>query len=370
MQEIYKFYDELGPTKVVHCYEPVSGLRAVLVVDNVAAGPSIGGIRMAPDVSTEECFRLARAMTMKNAAAGLAHGGGKAVVYGDPNMPRADKEQLIRALANALRDIKEYILAPDMGTDEECMAWIKDEIGRVVGLPRELGGIPLDEIGATGFGIRHAAEVAIKQCNFELPGARVVVQGFGAVGKHAARFLVEQGAVLVGACDSRGSIYQPQGLDVAQLIALKDAGKGVVEYPGGQSGDRDAVIDMACDIWIPAARPDVINENNVGRLKTRLVIEGANIPMTHAAEKILQQQGVLVLPDFIVNAGGVICAAMEYKGATQTAALQAIEERLRENTRQVLDVVKSHQVLPRQAAIDLALQRVNKAVSYKRWSVF
>lgn len=370
MQGIYKFYDELGPTKIVHCYEPVSGLRAVLVVDNVAAGPSIGGIRMAPDVSTEECFRLARAMTMKNAAAGLAHGGGKAVVYGDPNMPRGEKELVIRALANALRDIKEYILAPDMGTNEECMAWIKDEIGRVVGLPRELGGIPLDEIGATGYGIRHAAEVAIEECDFDLPGARVVVQGFGAVGKHAARFLVEQGAVLVGACDINGSVYHPQGLDIEKLTALKKAGQSVADYPGGQRGDRDAVIDMECDIWIPAARPDVIDKSNVGRLNTCLVIEGANIPITHAAEKLLHQRGVLVLPDFIVNAGGVICAAMEYKGATQTAALQVIEERLRDNTRQVLDAVKSQQVLPRQAAIDLALHRIRKAVSYKRWSVF
>jgi glutamate dehydrogenase (NAD(P)+) len=370
MEEIYKFYDELGPTKIVHCYEPVSGLRAVLVVDNVAAGPSIGGIRMAPDVSTGECFRLARAMTMKNAAAGLAHGGGKAVVYGDPKMPRGDKERVIRALANALRDIKEYILAPDMGTDEECMAWIKDEIGRVVGLPREIGGIPLDEIGATGFGMRHAAEVAIKECNFALQDARLVVQGFGAVGKHAARFLVEQGAILVGTCDSSGSIYNPQGLNVEQLMTLKDAGQSVVDYPDGQKGARDAVIGMECDIWIPAARPDVIHKDNVGRLKTRLIIEGANIPITHEAERMLHKRGVLVLPDFIVNAGGVICAAMEYRGVTQTAALEAIEERLRENTKQVLDVVKSKKVLPRQAAIDLAMQRIKKAVSYKRWSVF
>ena len=370
MQDIYKFYDELGPTKIVHVYEPRIGLKAVLVVDNVAAGPSIGGIRMAPDVSTEECFRLARAMTMKNAAAGLAHGGGKAVVYGDPKMPHDDKELVIRGLANALRDIKEYILAPDMGTDEECMAWIKDEIGRVVGLPREIGGIPLDDIGATGFGILHAAEVALAECDFELAGARVVIQGFGAVGRHAARFLTAKGAILIGTCDSSGSIHNPQGIDVAKLIALKAAGKRVTDYPDAETGERDAVIDMACDIWIPAARPDVIDQDNVARLETRLVIEGANIPITHEAEATLHRRGILVIPDFIANAGGVICAAMEYKGATETAALAAIEEKLRQNTRQLLDQVRGKQILPRQAAIDLALQRIKRAVSYKRWSVF
>ncbi|MCK5236021.1 MAG: Glu/Leu/Phe/Val dehydrogenase, partial [Deltaproteobacteria bacterium] len=217
MEDIFRFSDELGPTKIIHVYEPSIGLKGVLVVDNVATGPSIGGLRMAADVSTEECVRLARAMTLKNAAAELPHGGGKAVLYGDPRMPIEEKERLIRGMACALRDIKEYIFAPDMGTNEECMAWIKDEIGRVVGLPREVGGIPLDEIGATGWGLSHVAEIAVKRCDFNLKGARVVVQGFGAVGIHAARFLSEKGAVLVGVADSRGSSYNPDGLDIDAL---------------------------------------------------------------------------------------------------------------------------------------------------------
>jgi glutamate dehydrogenase (NAD(P)+) len=164
MADIHRFADELGPAKIIHVYEPSVDLRAVLVVDNVAAGPALGGVRMAPDVTTEECFRLARAMTMKNAAAGLPHGGGKVVLCGDPKMPKPDKERLIRALACSLRDVQEYIFAPDMGTDEECMAWVKDEIGRAVGLPTEVGGIPLDEIGATGWGLCHATEVALQYC--------------------------------------------------------------------------------------------------------------------------------------------------------------------------------------------------------------
>ena len=370
MDDLFRFADEFGPAKVIHVHEPSIGLRAVLVVDNVAAGPSIGGVRMAPDVSTEECFRLARAMTLKNAAAGLPHGGGKAVLYGDPRMPRADKERLVRGLACALRDVQEYIFGPDMGTDEECMAWVKDEIGRSVGLPRELGGIPLDKIGATGWGISHVADVALRYCDFPLAGARVVIQGFGAVGKHAARFLAEKGAILVAAADSLGTLYDPGGLDVALLSELKEAGKSVIDFPTGEKLDRDAVIDIDCDIWIPAARPDVIHEDNVSRLKTRLVIQGANIPFTQGAEKALHARGVLCVPDFIANAGGVICAAMEYRGACQAAAFDAIAEKLRQNSEEVLERVSKDGMLPRDAAMELAVARVRKAMGYRRWGIF
>jgi glutamate dehydrogenase (NAD(P)+) len=370
MTHIFQFADELGPAKIIHVYEPSVGLKAVLVVDNVAAGLALGGVRMASDVSTEECFRLARAMTLKNAAAGLPHGGGKVVLYGDPKMPKPDKERLIRALACSLRNEQEYIFAPDMGTDEECMAWVKDEIGRAVGLPAEIGGIPLDEIGATGWGLCQVTEVALDYCDLKLENARIVLQGFGAVGRPTACFLAAKKAVLVGVADSRGAVYHPDGLEVDELIRLKGAGECVTCDPKGEKLDRDAVIDCDCDIWIPAAQPDVVNEDNVHRLKAKLVIQGANIPFTYGAEKYLHEKGVLCVPDFIANAGGVICAAMEYRGASQTAVFQAIEEKVRHNTRVVLEEAKTKKILPRDAAIALAVQRVKKAMAYKRWSIF
>jgi len=187
MEDDFRFADELGPLKLVRIWRPSVGLKAIVAVDNVACGPSVGGVRMAPDVSAEEAFRLARAMTLKNAAAGLPHGGGKAVIAADPKMPLADKERLIRAFACAIADLAEYIPGPDMGTDERAMGWIKDETGRAVGLPREVGGIPLDEIGATGFGLVAAIEVAASRIGMALNGARVAIQGFGSVGRHAAR---------------------------------------------------------------------------------------------------------------------------------------------------------------------------------------
>lgn len=368
MTQIFDLCDDLGPAKIVHIYDPAVPLKAVVVVDNVAVGPSIGGVRMAPDVSTEECFRLARAMTLKNSAAGLPHGGGKAVLYGDPKLPKPNKERLIRALACALRDIQEYILGPDIGTDEECMAWVKDEIGRAVGLPRELGGIPLDEIGATGWGLRHVAEVAAPYAGFALSGARVVVQGFGAVGKHAARFLNQAGARIVAVSDSRGGIYDPDGLNIHELIALKESAQRVSDYPAGDKLAVDEIVAIECEIWIPAARPDVIHEDNAGRLRTRMILQGANIPVTLGAEEELHRQGVLCIPDFIANAGGVICAAMEYHRATQQAALQAIEERLRHNTRLILEAANETYSAPREVAKQLAISPLNRAMGYRRWA--
>ena len=375
MADILRFADELGPAKIIQVYEPTIDLKAVLVIDNIAMGPAIGGIRMAPDVSIDECMRLARTMTLKNAAAGLSHGGGKTVVYADAKMPKSEKERLIRALACALRNFPEYVMGPDMGTDEECMAWVKDEINcRVTGLPAEAGGIPIDQIGATAWGIRHAIEVALPYCGFpvgfSLAKARLAVQGFGAVGKNAARFLAEQNTILVGAADSQGSVYDPDGLDVNKLIRLKDAGKSVVDYPEGQKFDRDAVVGFDCDILIPAARPDVVNEENMQDLKAKLVVEGANIPLTPAAEKYLHEKGVLCVPDFIANSGGVICAAMEYRGKIESEAIEVIEKMVRTNTRLVLEESRTKNILPREAAMNLAVTRVKKAMSFKRWSIY
>jgi glutamate dehydrogenase (NAD(P)+) len=362
----FRFVDPLGPDKIVEIYEPRIDLKAIVVIDNVACGPAIGGVRMAPDVSVEECFRLARAMTLKNAAAGLAHGGGKSVIFGDPRMAVAEKERTIRAFARAIRDLTDYIPGPDMGTDERCMAWTRDEIGRAVGLPPELGGIPLDDIGATGYGLCAAVDVAKDFCNLTLSGARVAVQGFGAVGRHAARFLAEKGAVLVAASDSTGTLVDPAGIDVARLIAHKSAGRKVTEFGAGTKLGVEAIIDVDCDIWIPAARPDVLHAGNAGRIKAKLVPQGANIPATADAEAMMHERGILVVPDFIANAGGVICAAVEYHGGTQSVAFATIDERIRANTRRVLDDAAKTGQRPREAAVDLARRRVRQAMTYRR----
>jgi len=268
----------------------------------------------------------------------------------------------------AIGPLTDYIPGPDMGTNETCMAWIKDEIGRSVGLPREIGGIPLDEIGATGFGVAICAEVAQEFAGLDLDGARVAIQGFGSVGQHAARFLRDRGAYVVAAADSGGTVIDPSGLDLETLTGLKRKGGSVTDYDGGETGTPYAVIDVECDIWIPAARPDVIRRDNVDRLNTRMVLQGANVPVTLDAESVLHQRGILSVPDFIANAGGVICAAVEYHGGTQGGAFAAIEEKIRFNTHEVLRNAKDAGTPPRTAAIKLADQRLRRAMTFSRWS--
>lgn len=367
MEDLFGFADPFGPAKIIHIHRPSLNLRAIVVIDNTACGPAVGGVRMSPDVSAEECFRLARAMTWKNATAGLPHGGGKSVIFSDPRMPTEQKEQVIRAFADAIRDLLDYVPGPDMGTDELCMGWIKDETGRAVGLPAAIGGIPLDEIGATGFGLAACVDVARTFVDLELKGARVVVQGFGAVGKHAARFLAEKGAILVGASDTSGTLTDSAGLDVAALIALKDEGRSLRDHPRGEMLDADAILDIDCEIWIPAARPDVVRADNVARLRARLVPQGANIPCTPEAERVLHERGILTVPDFIANAGGVICAATEYRGGTQHAAFEYIDERIRTNTRLIIEDSQRSGEIPRQAALALAERRVRVATRTRRW---
>ncbi len=363
---IFAYCDEIGPKAIVHVHEPTVGLKGIVVIDNVAAGPAIGGTRMAPDVSLDECFRLARAMTLKNASAGLPHGGAKSVIAADPLMEPAKKEQVIRAFARAIRPLTDYVPGPDMGTNEYAMALIKDEGGQCAGLPKEIGGIPLDVIGATGYGVVASADVAMRSMGKTLEGARVVVQGFGAVGAHAARYFDKAGAVIVGAADLSGSVYNADGLDVAEMIAHKSEG-GVGHFEGGEHFDRDAVIGFDCDILVPAARPDVIRADNEAEVKAPLIVPGANIGITDEAEAILHARNVLCVPDFIANAGGVICAAVEYGGGTEAQVFPIIDEKIRANTEETLGRAERERILPREAATQIAHERLFAAMRYRRF---
>lgn len=365
IEKIFEFADEIGPEKIVHLYEPRTKMKAIVVVDNVAAGPAIGGVRMAPDVTTTEVRRLARAMTYKNVMAGLPHGGGKSGIIADPKTQ--NKEHIIRLFARAIKSLEEYIPGPDMGTDEASMAHIYDEIARAVGLPRELGGIPLDEIGATGYGVAQCTEVAKDYINLDLNGARLTIEGFGNVGKPAARYLSEKGMILVGASDSKGTIYNPKGLKIEELIRIKDTTGSVINYKDGEVLKTSDLLMISTDIFVPAARPDVITEANSDVLDAKLVIEGANIPITENAEKMLYDRGILVIPDFVANAGGVITASVEYHGGTETQAFERIKSTIPRNTKEILDKVYGEKTYPRDAALGIAKQRVLRAMKYREW---
>lgn len=361
--EMFQLVDELGPELIIHISDVKSGLKAIVVVDNTAVGPTIGGTRMSLQVTTAEVARLARAMTLKNAMARLPHGGGKSGIIADP--ATSNKEAIIRAFARKIKHISEYIPGPDMGTNETDMAYIKDEIDRAVGLPRELGGIPLDQIGSTGYGVAVSTELAAEYIDLELKGARLIVEGFGSVGKHTALFLAEKGVVLIAASDSKGTVYNSDGLDIEALIKVKESSGSVINYKDGEILLTTDLFNISADIFVPAARPDVITQSNADILDVKLIVQGANIPITPVAEKLLHERGVLNIPDFVANAGGVITASVEYHGGSEKEAFERIRETIQAITKEVLDMAYKNNLTPREAAESIARQRVKQAMMYR-----
>ncbi|HYQ48044.1 MAG TPA: Glu/Leu/Phe/Val dehydrogenase, partial [Thermodesulfovibrionales bacterium] len=336
-----------------------------VVVDNVALGPSIGGVRVSPKVGLEVVMRLARTMTLKNALAGISHGGGKAGIVADPRS--ADMEHIFRTFARMIRELHEYIPGPDMGSNENSMAWVNDEIGRAVGLPEEIGGIPLDKLGITGYGVAECAEVACPYAGIALKGSRVAIQGYGSVGRAAARFLAEKGAAIIAVSDTGGTIHNPDGIGITELDTIKTETGSVVKYPKGMQKQPQDIFGLDCDILIPAATPDVINRNNADAIRAKLVLQGANIPATSDAEQQLYGRGILSVPDIIANAGGVIAAAMELEKKSEKEVFEAVSALIRKKTKLVLEKAMHQKVLPRAAAESIARERVLDAMKYREY---
>jgi len=349
-------------------------MKGVLVIDNTARGVGKGGTRMSPTLDVTEVARLARTMTWKWAAVDLFHGGAKAGIVGDPDSPR--KEQILRAFARALRNEvpSEYVFGLDMGLTETDAAIFLDELGdrgAAVGLPLALGGLPYDQLGVTGYGVAEATDAAAAAIGMELKGARVAIQGFGAVGHAAATRLVELGAVVVGVSTARGAVVDPDGLDVARLVELRGehGDDCVVRY--GQVLPADTVLETPADILVPAALQDVIDEDLAATTPVRLVVEGANLPTTPAAREVLHERGVELVPDFIANAGGVVAAAhsMDVRRSPfpvdPADVFAMISTKMRANAVTVIEERRRRGVTPHEAALLLARSRVRTAMELR-----
>lgn len=371
MTDVFALMDEWGPEKVVCVSERKSGMKGVLVLDNTARGMGKGGTRMSPTLSVVEVARLARTMTWKWAAADLYYGGAKAGLLGDPNAP--NKEQLLRAFVRALSNEvpKEYVLGLDMGLSEKDAAIFIDELGdrgAAVGLPTALGGVPYDELGVTGFGVAEAADAAARTAGLPMKDARVVIQGFGAVGTAAAQRFRALGATVVGVSTAAGSVHAPDGLDLDRLLRLRgEAGDGCVREYGGVRPAADA-LTLDCDILVPAATQDVVDVSVARSTTARLVVEGANMPTTGPALEVLAARGVYVVPDFIANAGGVVAAAFSMDNryspfAVEPAQIFAhISTKIRSNAETVLLESRTRGTTPHTAARQLAQERVLAAM--------
>ncbi len=372
--ELEKFADEFGPEMIVEVSNPKVGLKAVLVLDNTSRGPGKGGIRMTPTVDVQEVFRLARTMTWKNALANLPFGGAKSGIIADvKNISIEKKKQLIQAFAHALKPLSpsKYIAAPDVNTAEEEMRWyveangsFKSATGKPANMcvkPGEKCGIP-HEYGSTGFGVAIAAVVAAKHIGLNLKGASVAIEGYGNVGTFVASHLAKTGANIVGISDSKGCIYNPDGLKLDKLADVKEKTGSVINYKDGKILGNKDLFELPVDILIPAALPDVINKDNVNKIKAKIFVEAANIPTTPEMEEILHKRGILVVPDFVANAGGVISSYSEYRGYNPKRMFQEVERRIKKNVKLVLDRAKKENLKPRDVAMKIAMERVKKAM--------
>ncbi|MEM3032502.1 MAG: Glu/Leu/Phe/Val dehydrogenase [Nitrososphaerota archaeon] len=378
--DVWSLVDEWGPEKVIHTWDPDTGMRGVLVIDNTAIGPGKGGIRFTSSVTPVEVFRLARVMTWKCALAGLPFGGAKAGIVRDS--AKLDRVAWIRAFAKAIKPYVplQYIAATDMGTTELDMAVFAHEIGDMracTGKPRELGGIP-HELGTTGYGVSVATDLTINVLNklgllnLDPKEARVAIQGFGNVGSFTAKFLDEMGYKIVSICDVSACIHDPEGLDIPNIMRELGSSTDIAKIRSYVKQPKEKIFDFEADIFIPAATSDSINEQTAPRLlssKTKLVVEAANIPTTRVGEQILLSSGVWIIPDIIANAGGVIGSYVEYKGGTEREAFDLINYKIISNIKMILGEADQRNRPPRQVAQEVAAARVKRAMLLRKGAI-
>jgi glutamate dehydrogenase (NAD(P)+) len=360
-----EMYDQFGPEKILEVYNPKVGMNGFVVIDNTAFGPGKGGIRMTSTVSKQEVFELARTMTWKCALAELPFGGAKSGIIADSkNMSLKKKYEIIKSFSKALKEVcpKLYVAAPDISTGEKEMEVFAKANGSkkaCTGKPKKIGGIP-HELGSTGFGVYHATKVAANFKGLDLKKATVAIEGFGNVGSFAAKFLTEAGANLVAVSDSKGCLFVKDGIDFKKLTRIKEKTGSVVNYKPGNVNSCSDIIKSNVDILITAAIPNLIKAGDVDRIKAKLIIEGSNIPMTLEVEKLLYRKKILVVPDFVANAGGVISSYVEYIGGSDKKMFRLVEEKIKKNTDVVLKESNKRRVAPRIAALNIAKSRVAK----------
>lgn len=366
--------DPWGPERIVVVSDRRSGMRGVLVVDNTARGPGKGGTRMSPTLTVEEVARLARTMTWKWAANDLFFGGAKAGIAADPAMPRRDRERVLRGFARALAGEipATYVFGLDMGLSEDDAAVVVDELGTraaSVGTPAELGGVPYDRLGVTGFGVAEAMDEAAR-LRGEGGGGTVAVQGFGAVGRAAARRAAELGYTVVAVSTAAGAVHDPRGLDVTALAALSaEHGDGCVDHvPDAARLAAGEELTVPVDVLLPCALQDVVDAAVAPRVRARLVVEGANMPLTAEARRSLTERGVTIVPDVVANAGGAIAAAHAMDARTSAlrpdpaVIFEDITRRIRRNVGTVLAAAAADGVGTHEAAWRLARERVRAAM--------
>ncbi|HVM17962.1 MAG TPA: Glu/Leu/Phe/Val dehydrogenase [Gaiellaceae bacterium] len=353
------------------------------VTHNIARGPSKGGIRYHPGVTLDQVKALSMWMTWKCALMGIPFGGAKGGVVCDPKtMSRAELERMTRRYTSEIineigpeRDIP----APDVGTDSSVMAWIFDTysmnkghsvLGVVTGKPTEIGG-SLGRREATARGALYCIRDALRKQGREFAGVSVAVQGFGKVGSSLARFLAESGAKVVAVSDTSGGLHDPNGLDVGRALAHKEETGSLAGMRGAEAITNEELLQLECDVLAPCALEQVLHDGNADGVRARIVAECANGALTPGADEILEERGVLVLPDVLANAGGVVVSYFEWVQGLQEYFWKESEVNAKLNdivTRAFADTWTMHEergVSMRMAAYGLAVERVAEATTIR-----
>lgn len=351
---------------------------------NGSRGPYKGGIRFHPSVDIDEVRALAALMTWKTSIVNIPFGGAKGGVNCDPKtLSKAELERLSKSYMSKIdlvigpyRDIP----APDMNTNAQVMAWMMSEYGKkhghtlaiVTGKPVPLGG-SLGREEATGRGCVYIVKEACKDYGIDIQNSVSVVQGFGNVGSNAAKFMHEEGSKVIAVSDVQGGIYDPRGLDIPALIKYRDENGTVGNFPGSEKITNEELLELPCDVLIPAALEGVIYYENASKLKTRLIVEAANAPVTIRADEILESRGIPVVPDIIANAGGVVVSYFEWVQNLQqfTWDLDEINFKLKKKItkgyRDVFDYAKENNLSLRTAAFAVGIERVVEVVKLRGW---
>jgi glutamate dehydrogenase (NAD(P)+) len=355
-------------------------LQGYRVQHNLSRGPAKGGIRFHPHTNMDEVRALAMWMTWKCALIGIPYGGAKGGVAVDPlSLSRNELERVTRRYASEIIPIigpEKDIPAPDVGTDEQTMAWIMDTYsihsgytvtGVVTGKPVSIGGSQ-GRGGATSRGVMFSAFSALKEAGVDHRGLRVAVQGFGKVGGLAAQFLHDAGCCVVAVSDVGGGIYNPRGLDPAALLKhLRSGASTVVGYPGTDTITNVELLELDLDMLVPAALEGVIHEGNADQVRARFVVEGANGPTTPDGDKILEDRGVVVVPDVLANSGGVAVSYFEWVQDLQAYfwSEDEVNDRLRtlmeDSYSQVSQLASDKKISLRTAAQVIGVGRVAEA---------
>jgi glutamate dehydrogenase (NAD(P)+) len=354
----------------------VAHFEGFRVQHSLTRGPGKGGLRYHPDVTLEEVMALAAWMTIKNAAVNLPFGGAKGGVRVDPKqLSLKELERLTRRYTSEIGIVigpHQDIPAPDVNTNAQIMAWMMDTYsmntgvtatGVVTGKPIHLGG-SLGRVKATGRGVFVTGREAARRIGLPLDGARVAVQGFGNVGAAAAELFVQAGAKLVAVQDHSATVFNAQGLDLAELVPHLKAGGGVTGFKGGEAIANESFWDVACEMLIPAALEGQIGAERAGRIQARLLLEGANGPTTQAGDDVLAERGILVVPDVICNAGGVTVSYFEWVQDFSSFFWTEDEINLRLDKimvgalKNIWDTADRHRVTLRTAAFVVACERI------------